>query len=94
MTLPILQAGVVYIWEGSLDVPDKITRAARALLTDREKARADRFVYDRHRRRYTVAQAHLRRVLSQQIGMAPQDIRFHFGEHGKPFLPHGPAFNQ
>ncbi|MYB07822.1 MAG: 4'-phosphopantetheinyl transferase superfamily protein [Gemmatimonadetes bacterium] len=94
MTLPILQPGAVYIWEGSLDVPDTVTRAARTLLGDREKARADRFVYDRHRRRYTVAQAHLRRVLSLLTGMAPRDIRFHFGKHGKPFLPDGPAFNQ
>lgn len=93
-TLPIPRPGVVCIWEGSLDAPDRITTAARALLSDRETARADRFVYDRHRRRYTIAQAHLRRVLSQLTGTAPQDIRFHFGRHGKPFLPEGPAFNQ
>ncbi len=85
---------MVYIWEGSLDAPDSVTAAARALLSDRETARADRFAYDRHRRRYTLAQAHLRRVLSQLTGPAPQGIRFHFGKHGKPFLPEGPAFNQ
>ena len=92
--LPQLRPGVVYIWEGSLDVPDRVTAAARALLSARERKRADRFAYDRHRRRYTVAQAHLRRVLGQLTGIAPEDVRFHYEDKGKPFLPGGPSFNQ
>ncbi len=84
----------IHIWEGSLDVADSVARAARALLSDRERARADRLVHARHRRRYTVSQAHLRRVLGQWTDTAPQDIRFRFGKHGKPFLAGGPAFNQ
>lgn len=89
-----LRPGVVYVWEGHLDVPDRITASARALLSRDERARADRFVYDRHRRRYTVAQAHLRRVLAELAGTRPDRIGFHFGRHGKPFLPGGPSFNQ
>ena len=91
---PTLHPGVVYVWEGRLDVPDAVTAAARTLLSDREKARADRFVYDRHRRRYTVAQGYLRRVLGQLTGTVPKNVHFHFEKHGKPFLPGGPSFNQ
>ena len=89
-----LRPGVVHIWEGRLDVPDRVTAAARSLLSNDERARADRFIYDRHRRRYTVAQAHLRRVLAQLTGARPEGIDFRFGKHGKPFLPGGPSFNQ
>ncbi len=89
-----LRDGVVYIWEGRLDVSPALTAEARRLLSSRERARADRFVYDRHRRRYTVAQAHLRRVLGNLTGTDPADIGFGYGEHGKPFLAGGPAFNQ
>lgn len=89
-----LRAGVIHIWEGRLDVADRVTAAARALLSADERARADRFIYDRHRRRYTVAQAHLRRVLGQLTGTRPEHIVFQFGKHGKPFLPDGPSFNQ
>ena len=88
-----LRPGVVYLWEGRLDAPVRVT-AARALLSRDERARADRFVYNRHRRRYTVAQAHLRRVMAQLSGTPPGQIGFHFGKHGKPFLPDGPSFNQ
>ncbi len=89
-----LRPGVVYIWEGRLDVPDPVTATARSLLSDDEHKRADRFIYDRHRRRYTVAQAHLRRVLAGLTDTRPEDIEFQFGKHGKPFLPGGPSFNQ
>ncbi|MDE2985414.1 MAG: 4'-phosphopantetheinyl transferase superfamily protein [Gemmatimonadota bacterium] len=89
-----LRDGVVHIWEGRLDVPDSVTAAARSLLSRDERARADRFVYDRHRRRYTVAQAHLRRVLAGLTGIRPEKIGFRFGKHGKPFLRTGPSFNQ
>ena len=89
-----LRAGVVYVWEGRLDVPAPVTAAARATLSSGERARADRFVYDRHRRRYTVAQAHLRRVLGELTGASPGRIRFSYGKHGKPYLPGGPSFNQ
>ena len=89
-----LQPGVVYIWEGRLDVPDPVTAAARSLLSSDERARADRFIYDRHRRRYTVAQAHLRRVLAQLVDIRPEHIEFRLGKHGKPSLPGGPSFNQ
>ena len=89
-----LRPGVAYLWEGRLDVPDRVAARARALLSGDERARADRFVYDRHRRRYTVAQAHLRRVLAELTGTPPDEIGFRFGRHGKPFLPGGPSFNQ
>ena len=89
-----LRPGAVYVWEGRLDVPARAVTAARALLSRDERARADRFVYDRHRRRYTVAQAHLRLVLAGLTGTSPAGINFHFGRHGKPSLPGGPSFNQ
>ena len=89
-----LRPGVVHVWEGRLDVPGRTEAAARALLSRDERARADRFVHDRHRRRYSVAQAHLRRVLAGLTGTSPAAIGFRFGRHGKPFLPGGPSFNQ
>ena len=89
-----LRPGVVHIWEGGLDVPEGVVAAARRLLSARERKRADRFVYDRHRRRYTIAQAHLRRVLGQLTGTEPERVHFHYEEKGKPFLPGGPSFNQ
>ncbi len=84
----------VHIWEGSLLASAPARRAARSLLSNREKDRADRFVHQRHRRRYTVAQACLRRVVGRFLDIRPEAVRFRFGAFGKPFVPGGPAFNQ
>ena len=39
-----LRPGVVYVWEGRLDVPGTVTASARALLSRYEREWADRFV--------------------------------------------------
>ena len=89
-----LPSGVVFVREGRLDVSPRAVAAARRLLSADERARADRFAYDRHRRRYTVAQGHLRRALGRLTGAPPASLRFQYGRKGKPHLPGGPSFNQ
>ncbi len=89
-----LPPGVVRMWEGRLDVSAQAAARARRLLSADEKERADRFVRARDRRRYAVAQAHLRRVLGRLTDTPPDRVRFHRGEKGKPFLSDGPSFNR
>jgi 4'-phosphopantetheinyl transferase len=57
----------------------------RATFSDHERARADRFVFDRDRRRFTVAHARMRQLLGAYAGDA-QRLRFRAGPHGKPEL--------
>jgi 4'-phosphopantetheinyl transferase len=54
------------------------------LLDDEERARAARFLSDAHSRRFTVAHARLRQQLAAELKLAPADITFASGEHGKP----------
>lgn len=66
----------------------------RALLDDAERARAERFHFERDRLVYTAAHALLRASLAELTGRAPQDWRFSVGAHGKPeaiCLPGEPA---
>src|SRR5262249_50782825 len=66
--------------------PDEVA-AARGLLAPGERARADGFVFERHRRRFTVARAALRRILAADVGEAPEALVFVEGAHGKPPRP-------
>ncbi len=91
---PVLQPGIVYVCEANLDATPERVIAARAVLARQERARADRFVGSVHRRRYTVAQAHLRHLLGWFVGLPAGDLGFSFGPHGKPSLARGPSFNQ
>jgi 4'-phosphopantetheinyl transferase len=69
-----------------LDVGSEVVRASAALLSDAERQRANRFVFDRDRRRFTVARARLRRLLSARLGVRPESIELVYGAHGKPAL--------
>jgi 4'-phosphopantetheinyl transferase len=61
--------------------------ACRAILSDDETQRAERFVFERHRRQYIVAHGMLRLALSDASpGIAPSDWSFATGHHGRPFV--------
>jgi 4'-phosphopantetheinyl transferase len=65
-----------------------------ALLSDDERERATRLVLASKRRQAVRARAALRRVLAGYLDLAPSELRFAYGEHGKPTLADGgPTFN-
>jgi 4'-phosphopantetheinyl transferase len=68
---------------------------AQACLSDAELERAQRFVFDRDRRRFLVAHVALRRLLADYTGVAPECLRIVAGREGKPRLdgPYEVAFN-
>ena len=67
------------------------------LLDDDERARANRFAFPVHSRRFTAARGHLRILLGTYLGCAPEAVAFHYGAWGKPTLRapagEGLAFN-
>ena len=67
-----------------LDVGPEAIRASAALLSDAERQRASRFAFDRDRRRFIVARAGLRRLLSARLGVRPESVELTYGAHGKP----------
>jgi 4'-phosphopantetheinyl transferase len=79
----------VGLWLVELDVERDVAAdlsANRALLSPDEIARADRFVFERHRRRYIVGRAALRRLLAGETGIDPRRVAFEYGPSGKPAL--------
>lgn len=76
-----------------LDLPaDEVAPLARLLSPD-ERERAGRFVFERDRRRYTVARGTLRRLLGERIGADPGAIVFRYGANGKPSIDAPLHFN-
>lgn len=62
----------------------------RHLLKPDELQRADRFYFDRHRRRFTHARAALRRILALYLDQAADKIEFDYNTHGKPEVRNKP----
>lgn len=70
----------------SLALPDEHLTACVAVLSDDERARADRLRAPDARRRFIAARAFLRRELGAALGCAPDEVRLHIDPHGKPGL--------
>jgi 4'-phosphopantetheinyl transferase len=71
---------------------DDAERAELArLLGDAERQRAARFHAAEHANRFVVAHARLRQQLAALLSVAPADIEFAAGPHGKPAIAGEPA---
>jgi len=81
-----LPAGEIQVWSIPLDPPAGQVAALAATLTPDEEARAARFRFDVHRRRYVVGRGVLRALLGAYLGARPADLRFDYRERGKPDL--------
>ncbi len=88
----------IQIWKFNLIVGNSELQELKALLTDDENTRAARFRFEVHRRRFIVARANLRLVLSEYLreylseylseylDISAAKIEFAYSAHGKPFL--------
>jgi 4'-phosphopantetheinyl transferase len=84
-----LDAGAVHIWQVPLGVPQDRVECRRSLLSKDELERADRFCFERDRVHFIAARSAMRAILSEYLGVAPQELAFSYAANGKPELaPH------
>lgn len=84
--LPPPANGEVHVWRRQLNVTDECLRELEGLLSDAERARANRYRFLRDRRRFIVARATLRNLLGRYLCIAPEAISLDVGTNGKPEL--------
>ncbi len=82
-----LQNGHVVLWRVWVDdlASGRLEKFVRVLNAD-ERARAERFRFERDRNRYVVSRASLRLLLSEYTQARATDLEFVYGEQGKPAL--------
>lgn len=84
-----MSAGGVRVVTASLDVKEPRLRELRAWLSAAERARAERFVLELHRRRFVAARGMLREALAAELLVEPAAVGFEHGPRGKPRLVRG-----
>lgn len=82
-SFPRLGNDEVHVWRIELDRP------VASVLSPDEKERADRFHFERDRRRFTAARTSLRVLIGRYLGTAREAIEFRYGAHGKPAVVSG-----
>ncbi len=74
----------VHLWRIDLDATHPAM--LRPLLSPDEQQRATRLRFEQHRDRFIVGRGMLRTILGRYAGIAPAQLQFQYGEHGKPTL--------
>jgi 4'-phosphopantetheinyl transferase len=82
----ILPGGEIQIWRAALDQESQVVSNLERVLSDDERARANRFHFGRDQHRFIVARGLLRRTLAAYLGQEPAKLRFCYGPKGKPSL--------
>jgi 4'-phosphopantetheinyl transferase len=80
--------GVVDLWcffYDEVDAPDLLATYSE-LMTPPERARHDRYLFERDRRLFLATRALVRSVLSSYADVPPASWRFAEGERGKPYV--------
>jgi 4'-phosphopantetheinyl transferase len=76
----------VHVWRASLEHPAGYIQRLTQTLSEDERQRADRFRFERDRRRYIVGRGLLRAILGRYLNLVPGQLRFRYGPRGKPAL--------
>jgi 4'-phosphopantetheinyl transferase len=75
----------VHVWQWDLDVCGGDFDRYWETLSTQERERADKFRFERHRRRFVAGRGELRRLLSRYLGLSPWEVALEYGSDGKPF---------
>ena len=81
-----LSAGEVHLWDADLAVEAHRLAQLASYLDQDELARADRFHFERDRRRFMAGRGLLRQILASYLDLAPYAVRFNYTGNGKPYL--------
>ena len=81
-----LVSAEVHIWCADLDLSTtEIDELTQILSTD-EREKANKFRFEKHRRRSIVTRGRLRQCLANYLNIAAEEISFEYGDRGKPSL--------
>jgi 4'-phosphopantetheinyl transferase len=78
--------GDIHIWRADLDLPIMGFQKLHQTLSIDERVRAERFHFQKDRKRFSVGRWILRTILGYYLNVEPSLLRFCYGKYGKPAL--------
>jgi 4'-phosphopantetheinyl transferase len=82
----VLGCDEVHVWRATLDQTSSQIQSFLHTLAADERARAERFYFEKDREHFVVARGVLRAILGGYLSRTPESLSFCYSSHGKPFL--------
>jgi 4'-phosphopantetheinyl transferase len=76
----------IHLWRADLSLPDRSIQQLNQILSTDERIRAERFHFEKDRKKFIIGVGILRTIMGCYIGVEPSELRFCYGKHGKPGL--------
>ena len=76
----------VHVWRADLECEARMLRRLEATLSTDERARANRFLFERDRNHFIATRGILRELLGRYVNSAPERLEFDYASQGKPSL--------
>ncbi len=86
--VPPLNEEGIHVWRISLSEPDDRIEHFRRLLSEKEIAKSEQFLFADHRRRFIVGRGQLRTLLGRYVERSANQIEFAYTGLGKPSIAH------
>jgi len=83
---PEIADSEVHVFYASLDQPPARLEQLAEQLSEDERARASRFIYNHDKNRFVAGRGMLREILGWLLQVKPDDLSFSYNSHGKPQL--------
>jgi 4'-phosphopantetheinyl transferase len=84
--LPTLGDSLVHVWRANLALSTPKIEELTTLLSTDEIARANKFRFVQHQRRFIAARGILRQLLGNYLAASPRSLVFSYSDRGKPQL--------
>ena len=81
-----LRKNEIHLWRSNLDRPTETIEKLALILSTDEQIRANKFHFSKHRNRFIVARAILRKILGNYLQIDPKELLFKYSSRGKPAL--------
>lgn len=88
LSVPMLDGTLIHLWHAGLQEAKSWLPDFSSRLSSDENERRMRFHFERDREDFAFARGMLRRVLAGYLKSDPQELRFGYSGHRKPFLSH------
>ncbi len=83
---PDILPGTLHIWHACIDLHHGERQKLEKLLSTAERAKANRYHFEKHRNRFICGRGITRTILGKYLGIDPAQVNFQILAHGKPGL--------